>query len=150
MTTWNESAQTKLEMFTKGSELGFDDSIFTVYFDAISKCIRQGRTDEIYGWVRCVGHEASRGLEKLGLCDGEKLLEILVGKQRDYGHGNILSFGIVGVGIRACDKIARYNNLKDRPDTAQNEPFIDCLMDMVGYAVIASMLDDETFSLELQ
>jgi hypothetical protein len=148
--SWNKSAQHKLEMFARGKDSNFDGGVFTAYFSEISRCIRVGETDSIYNWLRCIGHEATRGLEELGLWDTDKLLEVLVGKQKDYGHENILSFGIIGVGIRACDKIARYYNLVDRPDTAQNEPFIDCLMDMVGYAVIGSMLEDDTFVLELE
>jgi hypothetical protein len=150
MTTWNKSAKHKLEKFGRGIESTFDGGVFTAYFKEISQCVRNSKPEQIGHWVNCIGHEAARGLHELGLWDADKLLEVLVSKQKDYGHGNILSFGIVGVGIRACDKIARYYNLKDRPNTAQNEPFIDCLMDMVGYAVIGSMLEDETFVLELE
>jgi hypothetical protein len=150
MTTWNKSAKNKLDKFAKGIESSFDGGVFTAYFSEISACVRNSQPEHIGHWVNCIGYEAARGLEELGLWDADKLLEVLVSKQKDYGHGNILSFGIVGVGIRACDKIARYYNLKDRPDSAQNEPFIDCLMDMVGYAVIGSMLEDDTFVLELE
>lgn len=148
--TWNKSAKNKLEMFARGKYSMFDSGVFATYFAQISRCVRDGDTQGIYGWLGCIGYEATRGLEELGLWDEDKMLNVLVGKQKDYGHDNILSFGIIGVGIRACDKIARYYNLKDRPDSAQNEPFIDCLMDMVGYAVIGSMLEDETFVLELE
>jgi hypothetical protein len=75
---------------------------------------------------------------------------VLVKKQNDYGHENILAFGVVGVAIRVCDKIARYENLKDRKDQTQNEPFEDCMMDMVGYATIARMIKNNTFTLELE
>lgn len=148
-TTWNEEALNKLNVFAKGLVGTFDGSVLASHFNEISKCVRQGNTDDIEIWVTSVGFEAARWLNENGLWDIPKLHEILVAKQRDYGHSNILSFGIIGVGIRVCDKIARYYNLVARPDEAVNEPFIDCLVDMVGYGVIARMLEDNTFTLEL-
>jgi len=42
------------------------------------------------------------------------MLDLLVRKQHDYGHDNINNFGIIGVAIRMCDKIARIKNLSNR------------------------------------
>lgn len=148
--TWNEAAQSKLRMYGKGKDLTFDGGIFTAHFAEISRCVRLGETENIHHWVKCIGYEAARGLQSLGLWDEEQLLALLVRKQSDYGHENIMSFGITGVGIRVCDKIARYYNLVNRTEEAENEPFNDCLVDMVGYAVVAAMLEDETFILELE
>ena len=150
MTTWNESALNKLNMFSRGLVGDFDGSVLSSHFNEISKCVRQNNTDDIENWVTSVGFEAARWLDQNGMWDVPKLQEILVAKQLDYGHENIMAFGIIGVGIRVCDKIARYYNLVNRPDEAENEPFVDCLVDMVGYAVIARMLQDDTFLLDLE
>jgi hypothetical protein len=74
---------------------------------------------------------------------------ILVSKQHDYGHDNINAFGQIGVAVRLSDKIARYYNLARRDREAKNEPFTDCLKDMVGYGVISAMLASDTFNLDL-
>ena len=66
--------------------------------------------------------------------------DLLVRKQTDYGHLNILNGGLMGVALRQADKVERYFNLKDREDEAANEPAIDALLDMVGYAAIGKML----------
>jgi len=53
------------------------------------------------------------------------------------------------VAVRISDKIARFNNLTNEGASAQNESLVDTLVDMVGYAVIARMLEDGTFDLPL-
>jgi hypothetical protein len=82
--------------------------------------------------------------------DLDDMHELLVSKQHDYGHHNILMFGETGVGIRMCDKIARLITLTDSGATAQNESLFDTWCDLVGYSVIAQMLWNETFTLELK
>jgi hypothetical protein len=78
-----------------------------------------------------------------------EMLDLLASKQHDYGHGNITAFGLLGVAVRMSDKIARLENLVKRDDDAVNEPLLDTYMDIVGYAVIAGMLLNNTFELEL-
>lgn len=79
----------------------------------------------------------------------DSLLDILIRKQHDYGHDNINRFGLVGVAIRLCDKIARMYNLLESDNPAKNEPLLDTYVDIVGYAAIAYMLETGTFQLEL-
>lgn len=81
--------------------------------------------------------------------DSGEMCSLLASKQHDYGHGNIQSFGLKGVLVRISDKIERLNNLKSKKSKAKNESVLDTLRDIVGYCVIALMLNDETFSLEL-
>jgi|SanBayMetagenome_1026888.scaffolds.fasta_scaffold97360_2 hypothetical protein len=152
MTTWNSSAKQKLNRAYIALDLyPFDEGELLHRFGEISTAVQKNyHHDYIYSSLTSLGDEAVRGLEAINQWNPDEMLELLVSKQHDYGHGNILAFGIVGVGIRACDKVARYFNLKDRPDKAHNEPFIDCLKDMVGYAIIGQMLRDETFMLELE
>ena len=78
------------------------------------------------------------------------IVETLIKKQHDYGHRNILTFGLAGVAVRLCDKIARMENLLKRGADAQNEALTDTYLDIVGYAAIALMLDDGSFELELE
>jgi len=91
-------------------------------------------------------------LESKGLPpDYEDLYNLLCRKQHDYGHENINNFGLIGVAVRICDKIARAENLKTRESNAvRNETVIDTYEDIIGYAVIALMLDAGTFNLQLE
>lgn len=81
--------------------------------------------------------------------DSGEMCSLLVSKQHDYGHGNITSFGMKGVLVRLSDKVERLINLKSKKSKAQNESVVDTLRDIVGYCVIALMLNDETFNLDL-
>lgn len=78
------------------------------------------------------------------------MLDLLCSKQHDYGHNNILAFGMTGVVVRASDKAARLVNVSSRTGVKpRNETLLDTFYDIVGYAVIARMLKAETFEYEL-
>jgi hypothetical protein len=79
--------------------------------------------------------------------DSGKMATLLASKQHDYGHGNITAFGMKGVLVRLSDKVERLINLTTK--NARNESILDTLRDIVGYCVIALMLHDETFNLDL-
>jgi hypothetical protein len=81
--------------------------------------------------------------------DSGEMCKLLASKQHDYGHGNITAFGMKGVLVRLSDKVERLINLKSKKSKAQNESLVDTLRDIVGYCVIALMLNDETFNLDL-
>jgi hypothetical protein len=49
--------------------------------------------------------------------DQKEMVDLLCRKQHDYGHNNITNFGVIGVAIRMCDKIARIDNLKSPCNT---------------------------------
>jgi len=78
-----------------------------------------------------------------------EMLALLISKQRDYGHGNILKYGLTGVTIRLSDKLERIKNLKGSGLEAANESLRDSYMDVIGYCAIALMLLNGTFTLEL-
>lgn|SRR3990167_1012041 len=78
------------------------------------------------------------------------LRETLLSKQKDYGHGNILTFGEQGVLVRASDKMERLKNLHKPGMTPRNESIDDTWKDLAGYAVIALMLRANTFTLPLK
>ena len=76
------------------------------------------------------------------------IAELVIRKQRDYGHDNINAFGEFGVLVRTNDKVARLRNLQGKEGIT--EPRIDAWRDIAGYALIALMLDEGTFNLELK
>jgi len=76
------------------------------------------------------------------------VVEIVLKKQADYGHDNIKAFGEFGLIVRTNDKIARLRNLHGKEGVA--EPRIDAWRDIAGYALIALMLNEGTFDLELE
>ena len=79
--------------------------------------------------------------------DLETVFQTLCNKQHDYGHENINKFGLYGIIVRLSDKVERYANLKNKH--AKNESVFDTLLDIVGYCVVALMLIDQTFNLQL-
>lgn len=83
--------------------------------------------------------------------DKTEMHKMLCRKQHDYGHGNISKFGLVGVAVRMCDKIARAENMSNKNGVSAQitEPLKDAYEDIIGYAVIAVMLYRGTFMLSL-
>lgn len=79
-----------------------------------------------------------------------KLREILISKQRDYGHHNILSFGEFGVLVRLNDKVERLKNLTMKNKQPNNESIDDTWIDIANYAIIALMLRHNVFTLPLK
>lgn len=79
-----------------------------------------------------------------------EMLNLLCRKQHDYGHENILTFGLTGLAVRLSDKVARLANLERRNSNPSFESTFDTWQDIVGYCVIAEMIFDHTFTLELQ
>jgi hypothetical protein len=116
----------------------------------IAYMIRTGTDEQVLGHkMVAMGTLAAAHLDEIGLWNKKEMLELLCRKQHDYGHGNILSFGMIGVAVRMADKVARLANLTNRDIDAVNESLLDTWRDIVGYAVIARMLLVGTFELEL-
>lgn len=82
----------------------------------------------------------------------ERIAELLIGKQSDYGTENIARFGRTGLIIRLHDKVARLENLRDSSLTLTpyNESIEDTLLDVIGYSVVGMMWEDGTFMVPLQ
>lgn len=78
------------------------------------------------------------------------LRALMVRKQRDYGHGNILKFGVRGCLVRASDKVERLANLDRRGSLPENEAVTDSWRDLANYAIIALMLERGVFELPLK
>lgn len=79
----------------------------------------------------------------------EEIINILIKKQRDYGHDNIARFGRVGIAIRLHDKVARLENLTTRNTSPQNESVVDNFIDLVGYAAIGVMWEKDWYMQEV-
>lgn len=88
-------------------------------------------------------------MRKMESWDTGHMVSTLCKKQNDYGHENINRFGTYGVIVRLSDKVERLENLTSKNIKPQNETLQDTLMDIVGYCVIALMLMDGTFNLDL-
>ena len=80
-----------------------------------------------------------------------QVAEVVIAKQHDYGHDNIMAFKEQGLVVRLWDKVARLKNLlwvkKENP---KNESIEDTFTDIAGYAIIGLMLANGLFVTELK
>lgn len=89
----------------------------------------------IDGLEEALGLETEMGKRALAIAlENVKLLDR---KQRDYGSGNISSFGEYGVLVRCTDKLARLRNLLTNVSDPKNESIIDSWVDLSNYSLIA-------------
>lgn len=150
--SWNTASQHELWRIEKQLQANYkyDPDLFASYARMLGDAVRCGDESTIvcFAWYAAV--EAARGLKEMHIWDPKELGDLLVAKQHDYGHDNINAFGQIGVAVRISDKIARFYNLQKRQSQALNEPFIDCLKDMVGYGIISAMLANGTFDEQLE
>lgn len=80
----------------------------------------------------------------------KEVIELVITKQHDYGHGNILAFGEFGVLVRTSDKLERLKNLLKSNTEPENEAVEDTWTDLAGYSLLALMLRRGTFTLPLE
>ena len=158
-TTFNKAADAALTKLRLEASITIPDpNIFKPIETYISKWIKSlqlGNAEESDAELAILVLE-SAGIQALQwLLDNhppfqhEEMVELLCRKQHDYGHNNITNFGIIGVAIRICDKIARIDNLSKRSQP-NNESLVDSYIDIVGYAMIAIMLNEDSFKLPLK
>lgn len=76
--------------------------------------------------------------------------DILIRKQRDYGHENIARFGRTGLLVRTHDKIARLENLEAKQVSPSNESVQDNYIDVIGYSAIGVMWERGWFMLNME
>lgn len=152
-TTWDESAMQWLsylshiepEMYVLGHADIPSMRTWIVALNVAEKTTFPGHnTKKIF---ESMAVSAINELKSIESWDLETVFQTLCGKQYDYGHENINKFGLFGVIVRLSDKVERYANLKNK--YAKNESVFDTLFDIVGYCVVALMLIDETFNLQL-
>lgn len=65
--------------------------------------------------------------------------DVFVKKHKDYGKGNILDTGELGIAFRVSDKLNRLKNLLSGDKKPQNESMEETWTDIGVYAVIALM-----------
>ncbi len=69
----------------------------------------------------------------------EEMLKIFIRKNKDYGKGNILDTGELGIAFRISDKLNRIKNLLITKQRPENETMQESWLDIAVYAVIAVM-----------
>lgn len=155
--TWNDAARYELEFHERNAMHASDfaiDSIRTRGPRLIEQAQRENLNQPGAEWrlghyLISTGTLACRALKDRGDWDIDQMVDLLCSKQHDYGPGNILAFGILGIAVRMSDKIERLNNLTRNPSSPRNESLLDTLMDIVGYAVVTGMVIANHFTLEL-
>ena len=127
-----------------------EDDLITRYFDPEEEPSFQDTKNVKHFWSS-IGSEAMVLAWKMGKpLDRNEIVKTLILKQRDYGPENIRRFGRRGLIVRMHDKIARLENLTSSSAEPNNESIADNILDVVGYAAIGIMLEDENFLLPLK
>jgi hypothetical protein len=75
----------------------------------------------------------------------EEMLKTFIKKNKDYGKGNILDNGELGIIFRINDKVRRIQNLLMKGETPENESIEDNWQDIAVYAVIGLLLKNGKF-----
>jgi len=77
------------------------------------------------------------------ICD--ELLLMFLAKHKDYGKGNILANGEIGIAMRVSEKIERLKHLLMTQGTPTNETIDETWTDIAVYAIIARLLRSGDF-----
>lgn len=149
-TTWNDACRMVVESY--GRTTPAEHPLELAEVEALAKQVRDAyRAPVPNGYpFYSVAFSVVGELKRRAVWDVEKMHELLVSKQHDYGHGNINVFGLDGIIVRLSDKLARATNLRRRNYVAVNEAIEDTELDLVGYCVIAEMKLNGTFDLPLE
>lgn len=75
----------------------------------------------------------------------QELVTTFIKKHKDYGKGNILDTGELGIIFRINDKLRRLQNLQAEGKAPSNEAVRDSWIDIGVYAVIALLLKSGEF-----
>lgn len=70
----------------------------------------------------------------------DELLAMFLKKHKDYGKGNILANGELGIAMRVSEKVERLKHLLMTDQTPSNETIEETWVDIGVYAVIAVLL----------
>lgn len=129
--------------------MGFTlDEIEEMAADTECDCGGQHGPQEVWGALGRIALVAMS--HKSGPVTPYDVIPLIASKQADYGHDNINRYGISGIMVRISDKIARLANLTRRAVEPEHESLQDTLADIVGYVIIARMLQRGTFNLQLE
>lgn len=161
--TWDENARANLMFFMEDSPHKPPITVEAkVYAEFLLKC-QQKMSEYIFDLQHHVEPDEAILTSAFETCGNiaadmvwknktsvNEMLKVLVGKQKDYGHQNIMLSGKLGLACRMMDKIARLNNLITKRSATVNESLYDTWMDILGYAVIYRMVDNESFMTPLK
>jgi len=75
----------------------------------------------------------------------EELKQMFIKKHRDYGKGNILDNGELGIAFRVSDKLNRLKHLLANNIIPENESIEETWIDIGVYSVIAVLLKRSWF-----
>jgi len=74
---------------------------------------------------------------------------LLLSRHMKYGKGNIATFEYIGIGVRMHDKLSRLTHA-NKDVNFTDETVADTRMDVVGYTVIAIMVEKQWWNLPVQ
>lgn len=74
-----------------------------------------------------------------------ELLEMFLKKHKDYGKGNILTNGEIGIAMRVAEKVERVKHLLMSQNTPANESIDETWTDIAVYAIIARLVRSGEF-----
>ncbi len=74
-----------------------------------------------------------------------ELLQMFLKKHKDYGKGNILTNGELGIAMRVSEKVERLKHLLMTQSDPANESVDETWTDIAVYAVIARLLRSGDF-----
>lgn len=161
-TTWQEAAQDAADYIATLAHLAAKRSDDDVALEAMLNHIAEGIDGPWPGSAFLAAAGVSLAILKQHTdVTVDEIVEIVVGKQRDYGCGNILKFGMTGIQVRVSDKAERIKNMVAQRrlidgvrwwttlDRGEAEPLVDAFIDIVGYAIVADMLAYNRFTLPL-
>ncbi|MCL5969912.1 MAG: DUF1599 domain-containing protein [Patescibacteria group bacterium] len=81
----------------------------------------------------------------------KELEQMFIKKHRDYGKGNILDTGELGIAFRVSDKLNRIRHILANDKKEEHESVEETWIDIAVYSVIAVMLKRSWFKkLELK
>ncbi len=75
----------------------------------------------------------------------QELLAMFIKKYRDYGKGNILANGELGISMRITEKVERVKHLILTGNTPANESIDETWIDIAVYAVIGALYRRDWF-----
>lgn len=145
-TTWDDACEAVVDSFIRTSAKSMGDVIAWARTNLIDAWEHDFEPSGATFWG--LATVAALEFQAMGF-PASGVTAFLIGKQHDYGHKNISTFGLKGVIVRLVDKLARLENLQQR-DNPSNESIEDTWLDIFGYCVVGTMLLDGTFTLPLK
>jgi len=76
----------------------------------------------------------------------DELMKMFLRKHRDYGKGNILANGEIGIAMRVTEKVERIKHLLMTQNLPTNESIDETWTDIAVYAVIARLVRNGAFT----